>query len=576
MSEIHRLASLTAQAAGKLTELVRKEHIRLDNTGSPSTTAYSAVWADGDVGSLHEAITRLSELKRETEHAQLRSRIRAAKTHNARQPIYRLPSEMLLRILEIGVPTAGDAWPLSIEVPPGHEPIEPESWQEWSLDEYESFRAAFSLVCVMFHAVVLRSPRSWSCVKVVLDHDNLIPPNAIGRVLARSAPSMFDLTIDSRAKSFNYRIPFSNYTSVLKSHMARCRSFTLAADFGGINHIEALLGGVQMPNLKHFNVFWGHDEKSSWFYGSIRNILPAGCSFSQYLLSLTICDNFSFYHSKLPITQFASSAPTLTRLRIAGPYDAASVRSFLEGCIALEHLHWRSSCPNSADTPESAALTMPCLRSLTLRGYQATLSFPQLDAPVLEQVILSEWDPKDENKGYDEMQLDCAIFHPAQPQLPSLRRLSFDPSFHRADVVSKILAEQSSLYALVLDHPTLDSISECGLSSILAALETICKWYRRGRTTRSGDVPSLARLHLNLQEAKKSDMMPAVREAIEQLQKAAPNVRISYDPEEEGEGAEPEFMPGLVPLERDDFLQEGWPAAWMECERNPVKPSTTP
>ncbi|KAF8317576.1 hypothetical protein DL93DRAFT_506360 [Clavulina sp. PMI_390] len=188
-------------------------------------------WEDNDRELIRQTIDLLQKQRSLIQKAQWRNTARQMRKRNQIQPIFRLPKEILIYIIELAIPMIGDVWS---ELAP-NSPDQKPRWKQWTVEEYESFRHSLIFTCSTFSSLIMRSPRCWSCISLTLTrfrasaHRSPVEAKdlaALKNSLERSSPAPFDIFITNEASV----VPpvWYGLRQLLSSHLHRCRGILLA------------------------------------------------------------------------------------------------------------------------------------------------------------------------------------------------------------------------------------------------------------------------------------------------------------------------------------------------------------
>ncbi|KAF8317574.1 hypothetical protein DL93DRAFT_2095577 [Clavulina sp. PMI_390] len=509
--------------------------------------------------------------------AQRRETARQMRKRNELQPIFRLPKEILILIVELGIPMIGDVWSgLTVPSSLDREP----RWEQWTIKEYKNYRQSLWSTCSAFLSLIMQSPRFWSCILLDLSRSlSWINPNSmqpsdlipLKNSLERSSPIPFDLFITNEESEM--LDAWGDFREILSPHLHRCQGILIASAYPTDRLFKQLFADADFCALKHLILSWG-DWRSSVI--ATRHD-PRHFTFFELTLpleSLSLCDSLkTLPYDVLRTLADSSSLSTLRRLRLFGANPPEMVVPFLQHCQILEHLTWRLPSCRTNKVYSTSPLSLPRLVTLTVHGFEAVRSLPPINAPRLEQIILEgevHYDPEylipttilPSYKSYPP----ACIFHPTQTSLPALRRLYFNPRFHNQDHVLLFLASHPLLHDVMINNPPLTSNSEedaRGLSLIIDALAPL-----PSQSASVTDYPTspLVSLHVNLVRA---DLDRGAGEsllfALKRLLERVPRIEIHYMAREDMD-PEPSSLPQLYQCGSNQFHCI-WLDPWSECER---------
>ncbi|KAF8319663.1 hypothetical protein DL93DRAFT_2164358 [Clavulina sp. PMI_390] len=512
---------------------------------------------------LRPALQKIEDLKRTL----------AARKHNMNLTIFRLPKEIILEILELGVPIPGNAW--RSETSPWPVNKDP-AWQDWTIKEYHPFRAAVESTCALFRSLILSSAKAWSALYIPLS-DPRIPPHILEAQLQRSSRIPLHLFVEYASNS-GLTLYLPTYHAVLKPHLSRCHSIGAKNRVNKISLFRHLFDVENLANLRNFTFTFGDEgDKNDFGITNVNSLWsPAGPNDLDTaqsvrplqlpaLQTLSLRDNFSRSDSNPhALLSYELFAPSLTRLQLSGPFGAISVINFLSQCTVLEHFEWRSSFAGDVHNHQQSILQIPHLKSLCLVGVNSTLTLPPLNAPQLEEVVIGISDSRD---GENTDPIDSSIFHSLQPHLPSLKRVKFDPYMIGVESIDDFLTKHRHIQEVVLDHycPTYLGDDFLPLTETLTILgkpptSEHCKDHTPHQTSR------LKRLMLNLNNLEESNdsFLGHVVTALTELHDALPDVEIFATCNR----VRPQVMLPFINLvsEGGPGIDDAWPSPWTFCE----------
>ncbi|KAF8295746.1 hypothetical protein DL93DRAFT_2173865 [Clavulina sp. PMI_390] len=497
---------------------------------------------------------------------------RLGRQHNLTRPILRLPRELLLEILELNAPIPQNTWLCTASRTDAPR-------YEWSESDYYSFCDAFGKTCSDFHSLLQSSKSPWAFVSLrVRSSTNATPLHAFERCLQRSSPSPFHLKIDFDLETDDFSA--QSYNKALQPHLSRCHTLLVRCRGHYSSFFWNLLDVSELPNLKNFQFTWidecgvVHREyvsPATYLWPEISTCWPK-------LETLTICDylgqrdvateTFRYY---LPF------APSLVRLRIAGPYSSASIISFLTNCLCLEHFEWiplRKAPPNSAIAP-GKVLRLSNLRSLAVTGRINPYYFPPIDAPLLEVLRLSH-DGQVRRGRQDRSHHAVNVFHPDQPHLPHLKYVMFDPTMYPPASVSRFLDLHTTIEDIYITNEVLTGFKDTETQRLVGTLDAL-KALRPSSAAASIDHPHprLKRLFIALtgSHEKNPGTFRALKKALRHTSDIlnAPLIYATYSDEHieklfNNDEGSIYNLTLLYDLDNVRTFEKGWPFAWALCE----------
>ncbi|KAF8319664.1 hypothetical protein DL93DRAFT_2164359 [Clavulina sp. PMI_390] len=557
-----RAGALSGKLGMQLSQLQTSIEAALLGSSPTKSAQLEAIDNLPSIPELDSGIHQLQDLRSVMQKVKDLERTLDARKHNMKLTIFRLPKETILKIIEIGVPIPDNTW-RSDTLP---WPVNKHPAWKWTAEEYDVFRTALSLTCFVFRTLVLSSQKAWSSLHVPYPY---IPPQILETRLQRSLGVPLHLFIENIASNSPSS---SDYQAIIKSHQSRCQSITVKNRIDQMSLFRRLFDIGSLSDLRHFHCTFGAegDKNDSgntnmntlWRSNSGKGRLSIA-NMPRRLQSLSLRDNFSASDSTPSALQsYELLAPNLTRLRLSGPFRAASVIKFLSQCSALEHFEWRSSLVDASHDQSSSILHMPNLRSLCLVGNNSVLNFPPMNAPHLEQIIVGIFDSRDNT---EPGLVKSSVFHPRQPDLPSIKRVKFDPFMFQANSVDKFLAQHPHIEEVVLDHFEITERNRdvLPLTKTLAKFRLIASTHQHRRNQLQ--VQQLKRLMLNLNNLDDSiDIFREVVSELEALHKALPNLEIfAYrDPEYRRS-----VLPFIQPVSNyEPEIDDAWSSPWAYCE----------
>ncbi|KAF8319665.1 hypothetical protein DL93DRAFT_2225091 [Clavulina sp. PMI_390] len=496
----------------------------------------------------------------------------AARRHNERQAIFRLPNEIILEMIELGVPVPGDSW--SSEASPW--PVNKYPAWKWTAEEYDAFRTAVGSTCSVLRTLVLSSQKAWGSLYISYPH---IPPLILKMRLQRSSRVPLHLFI-KWSRINNRAVSLSEYKPVIRPHQSRCHSIVIKNRINKQSLFPSLFDAENLSDLRHlYLTFGGENHKNDsgtttmslpWMLSSLTrpssfaNIAPRLLLNNLPTLhSLSLRDNFSASDSTLPALQsYELFSPNLTRLRLSGPFRTVSVIKFLSQCSGLEHFEWRSSVAYANPSVSPSILQMPNLKSLCLVGNNSALNFPPSNAPKLEQIVIGVFDSRDNTEAH---LIRSCIFHPLQPQLPSIKRVKFDPSTFHAKSIEEFFVRHPSIEEVVLDHFEITEVNRdvVPLTDMLTILRTVAP--RRKQRQTQPQAHQLRRLMLNLKNLDDSaSIFRHVIKDLEKLHKALPKLEIfAY----RNASRRRKVLPFIkLVSDHEPEIDDAWASPWSYCE----------
>ncbi|KAF8295739.1 hypothetical protein DL93DRAFT_2234178 [Clavulina sp. PMI_390] len=555
-----QLIAVIAQNTDTLTALVKKlEGVGSNGFASSLVIATDLESLNASMLLLIGAIAKLDIVKSIISHNIHAQRAVDARRRNSLQPIMKLPLELLLEILELKAPKPQNTW---LHRPsPVNDPAS--SW-EWSDIDYESFRRHFGATSTDFRSVSLMSKKAWSLVSLrACQKDRLIPSWCWEELLHRSTPSPFHLKIEYDGSHSIQDIV--EHSEALKQHLPRCHSVLISWKAWRVSCLHKILDLRKLLNLKEF-IFYGISSLQRYQIPGFTGLIPISW---PGLKTLAICnrpdENDPESSSDLEdFVQEKSLAVSLTRLRINGPYDANTILSFLTECVQLEHFEW--SCSKRPKTtsivgPEAEVLPMLSLRSLSIPGEASLYSFPPIEAPLLDTICL----------GHDvDLMIDddlshhpCAVFHPKQPYLVSLKRLMFDPGMYTSSAISKFLLLHHSIEEIYLDNTDVPELESETATILVDTLNALASSHPAGALVHA----NLKRLRINLcgKQKKSPQRYEMVINTLQRVQEVLKKVRIQSS-HDDWRVKNMFLRVGAGHTHSPYEIDESWPRPWSLCE----------
>ncbi|KAF8295740.1 hypothetical protein DL93DRAFT_2091612, partial [Clavulina sp. PMI_390] len=545
----------------KLTESVKgHEGVGTDGFASSLPITEDLNYLHSTISLLDQASLGLDFVKSTLTHKIDVKRAVVARLHNSLQPILRLPSELLLEILELEAPNLHSTWFRTLSSATSFAGSD-----EWSDNEYDDFRRSFGATCTNFRSLLLSSTKAWSFVSLkVIRNDKTIPSQQWEQLLERSAPSPLHLKIEFDGS--RPRKQFAEHSRILQQHLNRCHSILIGCQTWTFTFLDGFLDLSELANLKEF-IFHG---SSGFLRFQLPSVVSLLSSTWNKLETLAICsdrneDDIAIGPSSEQFVQHISLAASLTRLRITAPYDTSSIISFLTECVKLQHLEWSSSerLPGASIIgPNVKPLHMPSLLTLSIPGETTLYFFPPINAPLLETICL----------GYDiELMIEddlsvhpCAIFHPKQPHLSSLKRIMFDPAMYPSGSISNFLLSHHAIEEVYLDNVNASTIGAEQFTSLVDTLLALTTSLPDGRPLHT----HLRRLRINLYGKKTAspEVYSVLRNTLVRVQDILGSVKIHalYN-DKDVEDMFPHVH--LVHIGNHHEFDETWPSPWSLCER---------
>ncbi|KAF8317577.1 hypothetical protein DL93DRAFT_2095579 [Clavulina sp. PMI_390] len=535
-------------------------------------------WVDDDRALISQAIDLLQKQKNLIQRAQWRKTARQMRKRNEHQPIFRLPKELLISIVELGAPMIGDAWsewatPCSLDQKSG--------WRQWSIQEYEEFRRSLGLTCSAFFSLIMQSPRCWNYIPLTITRPlssiqseamELSKLKALENSLKRSSPVPFDLFIIIEV--LDTLSLWDTFRDILSPHLHRCRGILMASAYPAYGLFEQLFAGAELDALKHLILSWGNWSEPGYFarpnpfdVSLVHPVLP--------LESLSLCDGlhvmpFDFLQSLLN----SSTSNTLRRLRLVGANPPETVLPFLQYFESLEHLAWQLCSPHTDIEYPATPIRLPRLVTLNVHGFEGFRSFPPIIAPRLEQVMFrgeDHYDPpypttaKSHLFTYKDYP-PASIFHPNQISLPSLRRLCFNPRFHRLDYIIQFLTSHTLLTDVMIDNDTVVSMLDQDVKGLNLVIDTLARSPSPDAFATANLELPLISLHLNfVHMSLGTGSIKRLLTSLKRLVERVPRIEIHYMARE-GVDIAPSWLPQLRRCGTQQYHCT-WPDAWSQWER---------
>lgn len=302
--------------------------------------------------------------------------------HNAAQPVYRIPDEVLAGVFEYGAPGVSSVWNFA---PPTS------GVATWYRSQFFRQRSSIGATCSHFRDVLLNTPRCWSNVSCAIDtygrgNTSLV---ALKVWLARSRNCQLDLRVSIVMDQ--ERMPsvseLEAVSRILLPHMHRCRSLHFTSnDFNA--DFPLLIPQSALENLKHVEFDWGDSE--TWHEPGQAPLDTSKADASMIsMITATRVPLQSLLIARVDshIDLRTIDVQALTRLRIY-VHSTRVVLQLLRHCAVLEHLDWTMCGTDEKfeDAPDPVHLDN--LISLRVTGYYEMEKPCILYAPRLQQIRL--------------------------------------------------------------------------------------------------------------------------------------------------------------------------------------------
>ncbi|KAF8305614.1 hypothetical protein DL93DRAFT_2232949 [Clavulina sp. PMI_390] len=318
--------------------------------------------------------------------------------HNSKRPIFRLPDELLVQILEIA---ANDEQTLYQHI--WSQPRFP--FDIGPPDTADAFQS-MNLVCRKIRSIALQSPRCWTNLLVGItngdpnQHRDTYPSlEILGSLLSRSKSRLVNIIVyvladlDEEERSIESFNPSNllKAAAVIRPHLKRCRGISLIVHSDvGVRRISQHLRedaqwGSACVSLEQVMFYdpGSYARNTSWAVEPFWNRSSGQCD----IKSLRI-EGFTRFGRDVTIhSQLAG--PGLRSLQMNSGLQNPALCSLLQQCPNLLHLHVRQAVARDLDSliplPE-----MRSLQSLTLQGDALFLFDPSHIAPSCERLILDD------------------------------------------------------------------------------------------------------------------------------------------------------------------------------------------
>jgi hypothetical protein len=344
-----------------------------------------------------EVIRRLTEIRSKLSELEVK---RAGIMNSSGVPIYSLPDDVFLHVVEIGLELDRDS-------------NDPDSLH------HEPFQSLVARVSRKWQMVVFSAPLLWARVRCRPSH-----PFALDRLeacLMRSQRCLLDITFNMFDVTDHSLPEVSNRVrgavNMLVGHADRWQSFAvLAGSPSYLSHTLKALRRVQVPHLTHFTVNRQFDEELRPIpsnFGIFTGGAPSLFSVSfhdcdeliSYLpnpklitnLNLSYLDDMAIW---LELRRTLLTLPSLTHLSI--PHITENSRELLMSIELVSVLTLEISCPSILDLPSTFAYKL----------------FTTIATPSLDTLILNLFRPSD----FLDL-VDLSRDRPISLRYPALRSL---------------------------------------------------------------------------------------------------------------------------------------------------------